>query len=59
MVDEADNAAQRVFWSGPSGQSWIAHEERQDALLATVAGFVVARAGLSRGIVCLIDHRLS
>ena len=43
------NSAQRDFWSGPSGKSWVTHEARQDALLHSVAELIIARAELQSG----------
>ncbi len=49
MPPGTDNNEQQDFWSGPSGQSWITHEDRQDALLASVAQLVITRAELGGG----------
>lgn len=45
----SENAKERDFWSGPSGRSWITHEARQDALLASVADLVIAEARIATG----------
>lgn len=44
-----DNASEEEFWSGPAGQSWIAHEAEQDGLLANVAQAVIDMAELQPG----------
>lgn len=44
-----DNASEEEFWSGPAGQSWIAHEAEQDGLLVNVAQAVIDMAELQPG----------
>lgn len=44
-----DNSDQKEFWAGPSGQSWITEEARQDSLLSSVARQVVQLAALGPG----------
>ena len=48
-MNDASNADQVEFWSGPSGQNWVTHEAGQDHLLQSVADLVLARAGLNEG----------
>ena len=43
------NTGEQNFWSGPSGQSWVAHEAAQDEVLSEVLGALMDRVGLSAG----------
>ena len=43
------NTKEQEFWSGPSGQSWVAHEAAQDEVLSEVLGALMDRVGLSAG----------
>ncbi|RZW12704.1 MAG: methyltransferase domain-containing protein [Rhodobacteraceae bacterium] len=43
------NTEEQEFWSGPSGQSWITYEARQDRLLSGALDAVMDRAGLGPG----------
>lgn len=43
------NNDEQIFWSGPSGQSWIAHETVQDRLLSEATQAVMERVGLATG----------
>lgn len=42
MADE--NAAQRAFWNGPQGESWVTNQADLDALQAAVADLLLAEA---------------
>ena len=44
-----DNASERDFWSGPSGQSWVASQEEMDTQLAEVAHLVMRHANPQPG----------
>ena len=48
MVDVV-NTSEQEFWSGPSGQSWVAHEAVQDEVLSEALSAVMDRVGLSAG----------
>lgn len=48
MADILNNDEQ-VYWSGPSGRSWISHEAAQDALLSEVLQAVLDRSALQPG----------
>lgn len=43
------NSDEKAFWSGPSGQDWVACQVQQDRLLSEVKETVLARAGLNEG----------
>lgn len=49
MAEENPNSAERDFWSGPSGLSWITHEEEQDTFLHEVAALVLREAAPDPG----------
>lgn len=44
---DTPNAAERDFWSGPSGQSWVTSQEEMDRQLAEVADLVIRHANLA------------
>ncbi len=39
------NATQADYWSGPSGQSWITHEDEMDSLLSPATQLLLDQAG--------------
>lgn len=43
-MTDTPNANERDFWSGPSGQSWVANQEEMDRQLAEVADLVMHHA---------------
>ena len=53
MVNEdnaaAPNAEQIAYWNGPGGERWLAHQERQDEVLAPVFDALFARVGALDG----------
>ncbi|MBT8412730.1 MAG: methyltransferase domain-containing protein [Boseongicola sp.] len=43
-MTDTPNATERDFWSGPSGQSWVANQEEMDRQMAEVADLVLHHA---------------
>lgn len=48
-MTDTPNAAERDFWSGPSGQSWVTSQEEMDRQLAEVADLVMRHANPESG----------
>lgn len=48
-MDADGNAAQREFWNGPQGQSWVANQVALDALHAGVAALLLSEAAPAPG----------
>ena len=48
-MNETPNAAQKENWSGPSGLSWITHEEEMDRMLASATKVLLDHAGSVAG----------
>ena len=51
MTEKADqdNADQKEFWSGASGDSWTAHQDAMDRILKPVLDLILDRAALKPG----------
>jgi ubiquinone/menaquinone biosynthesis C-methylase UbiE len=47
--DGAANAEQIAFWNGPGGSRWLAHQARQDLVLAPVSGALFERVPIAAG----------
>lgn len=48
-MTNADNANEREFWSGPSGQNWVTLQEEMDTQLDEVARLVIRNANPQPG----------
>lgn len=48
-MTDTPNANERDFWSGPSGQSWVASQDEMDRQMAEVADLVIRHAALKTG----------
>ena len=48
-MNATPNAEQKENWSGPSGLSWITHEEEMDRLFVPVTQVLLDRAGAVAG----------
>lgn len=49
-MSSADNTDQADYWAGPSGLSWITHQEEMDSVLASVKDVLLDGAGDVRGL---------
>ena len=49
-MTDVPNATQATYWAGPSGTSWITHQDDMDALLRSVNQALLKRAGNVNGL---------
>lgn len=49
-MTDAPNATQATYWAGPSGTSWITHEDQMNALLGSANQVLLKRAGKVDGL---------
>lgn len=48
-MSDVANSDEQAYWSGPSGQTWITHEIKQDRLLSEALTAILQRADLQPG----------